>query len=87
MLLAALMDDGGAREARTRMEVGRGREGVNLGQFDAAQRCLLAAMRQSDPLAKAALGRAGLRYLAGAMGIDGETQSGELASPTRHKGG
>lgn len=71
------------------MEARAGNRVGNLGQFDAAQRCLLAAMGQSDPLVRRALGRAGLKYLAGAMGIEmeGAQQSLRAPSPTRHAGG
>jgi hypothetical protein len=65
------------------MEGGRTAKGYSLGQFESASRCLQAAMRQSDRCVREALGRAGLRYLAGAMGIDGaETQRG-ISAPAR----
>jgi hypothetical protein len=63
------------------MEV-QGRTGwnYNFGQFEAAERCLLRAAVESDPCIRSALGKAGLKYLAGALGIGGET-AGQAASP------
>jgi hypothetical protein len=63
------------------MEGGRTAKGYSLGQFESASRCLQAAMRQSDRCVREALGRAGLRYLAGAMGIDGVDAQG-ATTPT-----
>jgi len=62
------------------MEVGGRATGWNYGQFEAAERCLLRAVRESDPCIRSALGKAGLKYLAGALGIGGET-AGQAASP------
>lgn len=59
----------------------RVRTGWNYGQFEAAERCLLRAARESDPCIRSALGKAGLKYLAGALGIGGETDRGVPISP------
>lgn len=69
------------------MEVGRN---WNVGQFECAERCLLAAVRTNDRRDRQALGRAGLKYLAGALGIcsdAGRVRADGPASHTEQTGG
>jgi hypothetical protein len=64
-----------------------GRTAVNEGQFESARRCLVAAERSTDKSERRALGRAGLKFLCGALGMCGVETQGATNTPTPARAG